>query len=152
MLGVCLVCIYFMWHVWTNGWAWIKDVPYVGWTLRPSCAPLPQLDAPWPQTKTIQNPLPETEVAEVQAAMKIITINLNSQLPENVNSVSLKYAQCNFLALFGVFFRSKSLLELWVTTFLPDWQPPLILSQTSCACALIVWLVLMSFWSKSDKD
>ena len=22
--------------------------------------------------------------------------------------------------------RGKSLLELWVTTFLPDWQPPLI--------------------------
>ena len=24
------------------------------------------------------------------------------------------------------FDRDKSLLELWVTTFLPDWQPPLI--------------------------
>ena len=32
--------------------------------------------------------------------------------------------------------RLKSLLESWVTTFLHDWQPPLIL-----------W-----FWSKSDKD
>ena len=26
------------------------------------------------------------------------------------------------------------------------------LSQTSCACALIVWLVLMWFWSKLNKD
>ena len=25
--------------------------------------------------------------------------------------------------------RGKSLLELWVTTFLPDWQPPLIFAQ-----------------------
>ena len=51
--------------------------------------------------------------------------------------------------------RGKSLLESWVTTFQLDWQLPLILSdlsQTSCACALIEWLVLMWFWSKSDKD
>ena len=35
--------------------------------------------------------------------------------------------------------RGKSLFESWLTTFLPDWQLPLILSdlsQTSCACAL----------------
>ena len=25
--------------------------------------------------------------------------------------------------------RGKSLLELWVTTFLPDWQPPLTFVQ-----------------------
>ena len=34
--------------------------------------------------------------------------------------------------------RGKSLLELWVTTFLPDWQPPLIfvqfISNSMCMC------------------
>ena len=34
--------------------------------------------------------------------------------------------------------RSKSLLKLWVTTFLPDWQPPLIfvqfISNFLCMC------------------
>ena len=29
----------------------------------------------------------------------------------------------------NVFTRGKSLLELWVTTFLPNWQPPLIFVQ-----------------------
>ena len=35
--------------------------------------------------------------------------------------------------------RGKSLLELWVTTFLPDWQPPLIIvrfiSNFLCMCS-----------------
>ena len=38
--------------------------------------------------------------------------------------------------------RGKSLLDLWVTIFLPDWQPPLKslsdLFQASCAFALIL--------------
>ena len=35
--------------------------------------------------------------------------------------------------------RGNSLLELWVTTFLPDWQPPLIfvrfISNFLCMCS-----------------
>ena len=38
--------------------------------------------------------------------------------------------------------RGKSLLESWVTTFLPDWQPPLIFvwffSNFLCMCSCIV--------------
>ena len=40
----------------------------------------------------------------------------------------------------------KSLLESWVTTFFPtDSYPQSVfdLSQTSCRCVLIVWIVLM---------
>ena len=46
--------------------------------------------------------------------------------------------------------RGNSLLELWVTTFLPDRQSPLIfvrfISNFLCMCSNIMW-----FWSKSDK-
>ena len=42
-----------------------------------------------------------------------------------------------FLTLHKI--RGKSLLELWVTTFLPDWQPPLIfvrfISNSLCMCS-----------------
>ena len=31
-----------------------------------------------------------------------------------------------YLLIYWDFFRGKSLLESWVTTFLPDWQLPLI--------------------------
>ena len=38
-----------------------------------------------------------------------------------------------------LYIRGKSLLELWVTTFLPDWQPPLIfvlfISNFLCICS-----------------
>ena len=51
--------------------------------------------------------------------------------------------------------RGKSLLELWITTFLPDWQPPWIfvrfILNFLCMCFKL-WLVLVWFWHKSDKD
>ena len=43
------------------------------------------------------------------------------------------------LGVFKRFSRGKSLLELWVTTFLPDWQPPFIfvrfISNFLCMCS-----------------
>ena len=52
--------------------------------------------------------------------------------------------------------RGKSPLESWLTTFLHDSQLLLIfvrfISNFLCICTLRVWLVLMWFWSKSDKD
>ena len=65
-------------------------------------------------------------------------------------AVKLQYIYCgvvpelveqNFIVVLMTY-RGKSLLELWATTFLPDWQQPLKFFfrfiSTSCACALIV--------------
>ena len=54
-----------------------------------------------------------------------------------------------------MFTRGKLLLELWVTSFLPNWheKPPEIfvwfISNFLCLC--FDSMVLMWFWSKSDK-
>ena len=44
-----------------------------------------------------------------------------------------------FLCIHYILTRGKSLLELWVTTFIPDWQQPLIfvrfISNFLCMCS-----------------
>ena len=44
--------------------------------------------------------------------------------------------------------RGKLHLKLRVTIFLPEWQPPLIFVRF---ISNFLWLVLMWFWSKSNK-
>ena len=50
--------------------------------------------------------------------------------------------------------RGKSLLESWGTTFLPDWQPPLIFVWfTSKSHAILsIEAHAQEVWDKSDKD
>ena len=51
--------------------------------------------------------------------------------------------------------RGKSLLELWVTTFLSDWQPPLIFVRFIWNFLYIRYNIMASahvILNKSDKD
>ena len=59
-------------------------------------------------------------------------------IDEGVFGPAWPYVQNN-LKLVYFFSRGKSLLELWVTNFFPDWQPPLIfvwfISNFLCMCS-----------------
>ena len=52
-------------------------------------------------------------------------------------------------------FRGKSLLEMWGSTFLPNWQPPLIfadLLQNHLSPTHSINAHAQEVWDKSDKD
>ena len=55
------------------------------------------------------------------------TTELNSTLVELIMDLLTNQNNCLFFPNIHTYYsRGKSLLESWGTTFLPDWQPPLI--------------------------
>ena len=49
-------------------------------------------------------------------------------------------------------FRGKSLLELWVTVFLPNWQPPLIFVWITMRTSHTIRTLAQDAWYKLNKD
>ena len=70
---------------------------------------------------------------------KLICLLKIQNLPRNMILPKLPIFFKMHVWIVFIFCRGKSLLELWVTTLLPDWQPPLIfdwlISNFLCMCS-----------------
>ena len=81
------------------------------------------------------------------AGMKSLKSDISDKLPTTTFFVAsnktiqihFKYVEAYALFFSACFAKGKSLLELWVTTVLPDWQLPLIavwfISNFLCMCS-----------------